>query len=459
MTMRYLSGCAAGSRATDMRVTETAGDSQKASGAVSQLIGDSLRMGDVDSTMNLPTLTMPSIRISRTATRTTTTRTTSSLLGQSADQSATRLLADVTFEELAQAYFDCRKTKRNTISALRFEQNLESNLYELYSELVNGTYRPGRSICFVIKRPKPREVWAADFRDRIVHHLFYNKMAPRFHASFIADSCACIPKRGTLYAANRLEGKIRSITQNWSKRAFYLKMDLANFFVSIDKHVLRGLVAKKVTEPWWMWLADVMLFHDPRENYEIHGNSASLALVPPHKQLTKQPEDKGLPIGNLISQFLANILLNVLDQYCKHKLKAIHYIRYVDDFILLSESSEWLAKAKSMIEEWLPKTLNLRVNPSKTIIQPIDRGVDFVGHNIKPWCRTTRKRTFKQAIQRIREVDVDDLFATANSYFGLLRQSPKSHNARAIIANEVRRRGLSINRAFTQTYRRRSYAI
>ncbi|HBO82067.1 MAG TPA: reverse transcriptase, partial [Cupriavidus sp.] len=133
------------------------------------------------------------------------------------------------------AYFDCRRRKRNTHSALVFEQRLERNLRDLHDELMDGSYKPGRSICFVVTRPKPREVWAADFRDRVVHHLLYNQIAPRFHASFIADSCACIPGRGTLYAAERLEAKVRSITQNWVHPAWYLKCDLANFFVSIDK--------------------------------------------------------------------------------------------------------------------------------------------------------------------------------------------------------------------------------
>lgn len=125
--------------------------------------------------------------------------------------------AGFSFEALVQAYFDCRQSKRNTPSALAFEANLERNLIKLNDELTAGTYAPGKSICFVVTKPKAREVWAADFRDRIVHHLLYNHISPRFYASFVADSCACIPGRGTLYAARRLEAKIRSASQNWSK--------------------------------------------------------------------------------------------------------------------------------------------------------------------------------------------------------------------------------------------------
>ncbi len=157
---------------------------------------------------------------------------------------------------------------------------MEENMMQLYDELTSGAYHPGRSICFVITRPKPREVWAADFRDRIVHHLLYNHISERFHRAFIADSCACIPGRGTLYAAEILEAKVRSITQNWSRPAFYMKCDLSNFFVSIDKRQVRAQLAKRIQEPYWMALADLILFHDPRTDFELRGDPALLARVP-----------------------------------------------------------------------------------------------------------------------------------------------------------------------------------
>jgi len=386
--------------ATAMRSTETEGRSLDRSGAVSPL---NIRPGDVDSTTGrstLPTLTMPGIRISTTATRTTTTPTTSSAPELSADQ-VERHHADFSFEELVTAYFDCRQSKRNSASALAFEQDLERNLHQLADELHDGTYRPGRSICFVITRPKPREVWAADFRDRIVHHLLYNRISPRFYARFIADSCACIPGRGTLYAANRLEAKVRSITQNWSKPAYYLKGDLANFFVSIDKRVLQGQLAAQLVEPWWMELAETILLHDPRQNFEYRGDAAMLDKVPTHKRLTNQPAHLGLPIGNLSSQFFANVYLDALDQFVKHRIGARHYIRYVDDFVLLHESAQWLNDALAQIDAFLPAQLHARLNPKKTILQPIARGIDFVGHVIKPWHRTTRRRTTRNAIERV----------------------------------------------------------
>lgn len=441
--------------ATDMHTRES-------SGAVSPLIANEsskrLRRGDVESANQRSTprtATMPGVRTSATATRTIGTRTTTIVRVPSADQYGAKVChADFSFEELVRAYFDCRRNKRNKSSALIFEQNLENNLGRLYDELQDNSYRPGPSICFVITRPKPREVWAADFRDRIVHHLLYNRIAPRFHAAFIADSCACIPGRGTLYAAKRLEAKVRSLTQNWSRRAFYLKCDIANFFVSIDKRILRDRLAARVIEPWWLKLAETILFHDPRQEVVQHSAAERLALIPPHKSLFNQAATHGLPIGNLSSQFFANVYLDALDQFVKHQLHAGRCIRYVDDFVLLHESPQWLNAAKTKIEIFLQEKLNIRLNPTKTILQPVERGIDFVGQVIKPWRRILRRRTLRDALHRLDGASPDRLFESANSYFGLLRQVTHSHNDRLRLAQTILRRGHRVNRALTKTYRR-----
>jgi len=357
------------------------------------------------------------------------------------------------FALLVQAYLDCRRTKRNSASAQAFEAQAEHHLYALHEELASGAYTPGRSICFVVTRPRPREVWAAQFRDRIVHHLLYNHIAPRFHASFVADSCACIPGRGTLYAARRLEHQVRSATANWSRPAHYLKCDLANFFVSIDKIVLLDQLQRRVHEPWWLALATTILMHDPRPDVEVRGTRRELRLVPPHKSLFNAPADHGLPIGNLSSQFFANVLLDDLDQHIKHRLRAPHYVRYVDDFVLLHSSPQWLNQARQSIEAKLAQ-LHLQLNPRKTILQPVARGVDFVGHVIKPWRRTTRARTTTAALQRVASVPAAELHQTANSYFGLFTQASHSHADRAALANLLRRRGHCVNGALTKTFRK-----
>jgi RNA-directed DNA polymerase len=359
-----------------------------------------------------------------------------------------------TMPDLVNAWLDCRRNKRQSASAQAFEANAERNLCALRAALLDGSYTPGRSTCFVVTRPKVREVWAAAFGDRIVHHLLYNHIAPRFYARFVANSCACIPGRGTLYAAQRLERAVRSITHNWSRPAYYLKMDLANFFVAINKHTLRTQIATQVTEPWWMQLAHTILMHDPRTNVQLRGRADLLASVPAHKSLFNAPPDTGLPIGNLSSQFFANVHLDALDQFCKHQLKARHYVRYVDDFIILHESAQVLNDHLQRIDTWLPQRLGAHLNPRKTILQPIDRGVDFVGHVIKPWRRTTRKRTVDAAVHRLRTMPVADVFAAGNSYLGLMGQASHGHADRARVGNALLDRGFVIKGDLSKIYRK-----
>ena len=218
--------------------------------------------------------------------------------------------------------------------------------------------------------------------------------------------------------------------------------------------MLREQLARRVTEPFWIALAETILFHDPRQNFEYRGDPAKRDRVPPHKRLANQPAHRGLPIGNLSSQFFANVLLDALDQHIKHELRARHYIRYVDDMVLLHESADWLNAARADIEAWLPEHLHLTLNPRKTILQPIDRGIDFVGQVIRPWHRTLRRRTYRDALQRVATMPAADLFHTANSYFGLLRQTTHSHADRARLANLLRDRGHAIKGDLTKTSRR-----
>jgi hypothetical protein len=285
----------------------------------------------------------------------------------------------------------------------------------------------------------------------VVHHGLYNHVAPRFERSFLADSCACMKGRGTLYAVKRLEGHVRSITQNWTRPAYYLQCDIQNFFVSIDKSILFEILAGKIPEPWWRDLTSTILFHDPRTDAEIQSPPWKMALIPPYKSLWNQPAHLGLPIGNLPSQFSANVYMDVLDQHVKHRIRAPFYIRYVDDFVLLHESAQWLNEAKAEIEDVLAVALRLKLNPAKTILQPIERGIDFVGQVIEPHRRTIRRRTVRRVLDRLSSMDAEDFGESANSYFGLLRQASHSHHDRARVANLARHRGFSVDRAFTRT--------
>ena len=427
--------------ATAWRTTESAAPVQTSSGAVRPLIGASLRPRHEDSSTVARTR---GTRTSTTERRTTTTRATKAARAPSADSSL--------FELLFLAYLDCRRTKRCSASAQAFEAHLEHNLCELHAELAAGAYAPGRSVCFVITGPKPREVWAAQFRDRVVHWLLYNHIAPRFHAAFTADSCACIPGRGTLYAARRLEHQVRSASANWARPAHYLKCDIANFFVSIDKAVLWPMLAHRLDEPWWLSLAYTILWHDPRANVELRGTRRELALMPPHKSLFNAPDGHGLPIGNLSSQFFANVLLDALDQHIKHRLRAPHHVRYVDDFVLVHPSAAWLHAAQLDIEAFLHSRLHLQLNPTKTVLQPVVRGIDFVGHLLKPWCRRIRRSTVASAAARLQAMPHERITQAANSYFGLMRQAPQCRQDLARIAHVLLARGKAVRADLAKAY-------
>ena len=439
-----------GQKPTAMHTTETAAPAQGWPGAAAPLIGASLRQGSIDSVSARSTApTTPGIRASTTATATGTTRTTACASAPSADSTPPDL-----FCKLVQAYTDCRRHKRSSASCMAFELDLEANLLALHEELASGQYQPGSSICFVITHPRPREVWAAQFRDRIVHHLLYNHIAPRFLARFVHTSSACIPGKGTLFAAQQVERSIRSVSRNWSRPAHYLKCDLANFFVSIQKPVLWQQIKAQVSEPWWQWLAHSILMHDPRPGVQVQSSAQLMRKVPAHKSLFNAPALTGLPIGNLSSQFFANVHLDALDQFIKHHIKARHYARYVDDFILIHESPQWMHQAHQLIAAWVPQHLGLQLNPSKTILQPVARGVDFVGHVIKPWRRTTRSRTVRSALRELSTMPSTDLFASGNSYFGLLRQASHGHTDRTRVAKLLLQRGQVVKSDLTKTYRK-----
>jgi RNA-directed DNA polymerase len=222
--------------------------------------------------------------------------------------------------------------------------------------------------------------------------------------------------------------------------------------VSISKPRLAPLLAAKIPEGWWLDLTMKVLFHDPRPRAEVQGPRERLALIPAYKSLWQQPADRGLPIGNLSSQFFANVYLNELDQHAKHVLRARHYGRYVDDFYILDRSPEWLNYCLAEIEAFLPARLGIQLNPRKTIIQPIERGVDFVGQVVKPWRRTIRKRTFDAAMARMRSMPEAERFESANSYFGLFRQAPNSHQARCAMAKLLLLQEFAVNRKFTKAY-------
>ncbi len=340
--------------------------------------------------------------------------------------------AILTLEAVFDAYFDCRKHKRNSMNQLRFEVDLESNLVALYRELAGGEYRIGRSIAFVVTHPKIREIWAADFRDRVMHHVIYNAISHRFHRRFIRDSYACIPGRGTHDGLRRVSGFARSITRNWSRPAFFLKADIANFFNSIDRDILIGLVQRHVTEDWLRVLIRQVALHDPRPGAVFRSSRALFDRVPRHKSLLHAPAGKGLPIGNLTSQFFANVYLNELDQYVKHRLRARYYGRYVDDMVLLHDDPCVLNSWYVQIDDFLRERLALRLHPGKKHLNRLDTGIDFTGFIIKPGRTYLRRSSLARCKRKITgwersgapidPASLERLSASVNSYLGMLRQ-------------------------------------
>ena len=340
-------------------------------------------------------------------------------------------LHELTLEALFQAYYDCRKRKRNTMQSLKFEFNLERNLFKLYQDLKEGTYEIGKSICFVVTTPKPREVWAGAFRDRIVHHLIYNCIKERFENRFIKDTFSCIPKRGTLAGALRARDFARRITRNYSEKAYFLKADISNYFNSINKTILVEILRRYVKEKWIMDLIEQIINHDPRTNVFIKSKKELWNILPAHKSLFNAKINKGLPIGNLTSQFFSNVYLNPLDQFVKHTLKIKYYCRYVDDAILIHRDPKYLNYCYDMIDDFLKRNLDLHLNPKKKNMNLVSRGFDFVGHVIKPnrmYLRTTIiKKTFRTIKDwegeknRFDDDELENFRNKINSYLGMLQ--------------------------------------
>jgi hypothetical protein len=311
--------------------------------------------------------------------------------------------------------------------------NLEENLSQLLEELRSGIYKPGRSICFVVTEPSPREIFAADFRDRIVHHLFVREIMAEAENRFIYDSYACRFGKGTHKAVSRLRLFAKKVSADFKSEAWYMKIDLKSFFMSIDHNLLYrftvDLIEKHRKSDEWKKemanLAEIIVYHKPGENYIRKGDPELAKLIPPHKSLLKQKENKGLPIGNYSSQFFANLYLNKLDHFIKSELKCQYYLRYVDDLVLLSKNKEQLKIYLSAIQNFMGKNLSTLINGRKTIIQPIKNGMDFLGYFVKSERIYTRRKVWKRYKNKLFQAAVGNfeihwkkLMSIAASYRG-----------------------------------------
>jgi RNA-directed DNA polymerase len=341
------------------------------------------------------------------------------------------------FENIYRQYINCRRNKRNTINALRFEVDQERELLKLATELSDHTYRPGRSVCFFSDKPKLREIFAADFRDRIVHHVLVNYLESLWEPVFIHTSYACRQGKGIHKGVSCLEKYIRQITRNNNCRAWYLQLDISNYFMSIDKETLYFLVCKRCPDPDARWLAKTLIFHDCTINPDLRGNPHLLEQLPRHKTLFYTPAGKGLPIGNLNSQFFANVYLNELDQFVKHTLKCCYYLRYCDDFVLLAQERGRLEEWEEQIRDFLADRLALQLNQKMRRLQPVSNGINFLGYIVRGNYLLVRKRVVNNFQQKITLFEkrllqrkdryvvfsyerkiLDELFAVISSYLG-----------------------------------------
>lgn len=343
---------------------------------------------------------------------------------------------DLSLENLYRRYCHCRRNKRNTVNALRFEVDQEKNLLDLREALVQRTYRPGRSVCFFATRPKLREIFAADFRDRVVHHVLVDYLERIWEPVFIHDSYACRKGKGVHGGVKQLQSLLRQATANGTRPAWYLQLDIHNYFMSIDKDILFRLLAARLKDDMALWLTRMLVYHDCTSDYIMRGDPGLLARIPPHKTLFGTPPGKGLPIGNLNSQFFANVYLNGLDQFVKHILKCRHYLRYCDDFVLLARDPEQLAAWRCRIETYLREELQLELNPRQRLA-PVANGIDFTGYIVRRDYLLPRRRVANHLKERLRnfekelvkevgdmrgyrfdETVLDRLSATLSSYLG-----------------------------------------
>jgi len=279
--------------------------------------------------------------------------------------------------------------KRQKQDVQNFESLLIQNILLLHTDLINRTYSHSSYHQFRINDPKPRDISKASVRDRLLHHAVYRVLYPFFASKFIADSFSCQTGKGTHKALHRFRAFAYRASCNHTRTCWVLKCDIRKFFANIDHDILLGILARHIADPHTFWLLGRII------------SSFS----------------PGLPLGNLTSQLLVNVYMNEFDQFVKHQLKAKHYLRYADDFAVLSHDKGWLMELLFRMGDFLHEHLKLDLHPNKVSITTLSSGVDFLGwvhfldHRVLR--TTTKRRMFRRLVVVPTEV-------TRHSYFGLL---------------------------------------
>ena len=334
--------------------------------------------------------------------------------------------------ELGLAYLAARKGKRTTGDEHIFEMNAQENLINLRDSIVDRTYIPSRGIAFVTRKPVIREIFAAPFRDRVVHHFLFNSVAEWWDRRLIPDCYSYRIGKGTWYGIYRLSKHMRSASNNYKTPTYVIKLDIRGYFMSLSRDRLFERVCwgldcqfpeKDQLYDTLRFLWSKIIFDNPVKDVIKKGSPRDWRDLPRAKSLFCQPPGKGIVIGNLSSQLLSNIYLSALDRYMTITLGYKHYGRYVDDFYFFVKKED-LNKALADIKkiESFLKDLGLTLHPKKRYIQPIERGVPFLGAVIYPGHIVTGPRIDKNFRTCIREFEAGhkDLQSVV-SYLGLLK--------------------------------------
>lgn len=312
----------------------------------------------------------------------------------------------IQFENLMGAANDAAKGKRFKAPIMRYMANVEEHVINAQNHLVWGSYLPSPHRRFLVYEPKVRTISAPPFHDRVVHHAIHRVIEPVIDKRFIFDSYACRVGKGTHAAAGRAQKFIRISKRNHG-RTYALKADIAKFFNSINHFTLKFTLRKHISCKRTLNLLDKIIDNSDTDTPGV-----------------------GIPIGNLTSQLFANVYLNELDQFVKHELREKHYVRYMDDFIVIHHDKAHLQRVRSQIESFLAISLQLSTN-SKTQVFPVatstGRALDFVGYRIYATHKLLRKCTekrFKHKVKRLRrmyansEIELSDIKPVIASYIG-----------------------------------------
>ncbi len=301
----------------------------------------------------------------------------------------------INIENLLLAWQEFIKGKKNRHDVQEFELRLADNIIKLHHELKNFKYQHGKYQAFNINDPKPRNIHKASVRDRLVHDAIYRILYPFFEKSFISDSFSSRELKGTHKAIDRFRTFCRKVSRNNTLTCWVLKCDIRKFFENIDHNILIEIIEKYINDKDIVNLLSKIIHSFHSKNGEI-----------------------GLPLGNLTSQLLVNIYMNEFDQYIKHRLKVKYYVRYADDFVILSQNHEWLEELIPEVKNFLWSRLKLQLHPDKIFIKTLASGVDFLGWVHFPDHRILRTVTKKRMFRKLRK---DKRSEVINSYLGLLK--------------------------------------